>query len=201
MKTTKSPDLRTLSALDAGHFNVPSRAALQSPKRSSKDKARQMADLALEPSFNAAAVAIEFLSSPGSDLSVTGMMASLAASIEDVRRGDLSHAEAMLFAQANALQAVFVEMARRAAKLDRLEHREASLRMALKAQNQCRMTLETLAAVKNPPLVIARQANISGGPQQVNNGVMAGEVAACTRARSLEEQNELNDASQPHSAR
>ena len=33
------------------------------------------------------------------------------------------------------------------------------------------MTLETLASVKNPPVVYARQANIAHGPQQVNNGV------------------------------
>ena len=31
-------------------------------------------------------------------------------------------------------------------------------------------TLETLANIKNPPTVIARQANIAHGPQQVNNG-------------------------------
>lgn len=30
--------------------------------------------------------------------------------------------------------------------------------------------METLANIKNPPLVFARRANISNGPQQVNNG-------------------------------
>ena len=43
-------------------------------------------------------------------------------------------------------------------------------KMAMKAQNQCRMTLETLANIKNPPVVYAKQANIANGPQQVNNG-------------------------------
>ena len=47
---------------------------------------------------------------------------------------------------------------------------ESYLRLALKAQAQCRATIETLADMKNPPVVIARQANISNGPQQVNNG-------------------------------
>lgn len=32
------------------------------------------------------------------------------------------------------------------------------------------MTLETLSAIKNPPVVYAKQANIAHGPQQVNNG-------------------------------
>jgi hypothetical protein len=45
------------------------------------------------------------------------------------------------------------------------------MRLALKAQGQCRATLETLAAIKNPPVVIARQANVSHGPQQINNTV------------------------------
>jgi hypothetical protein len=49
------------------------------------------------------------------------------------------------------------------------------MRMALKAQNQCRMTLETLSNIKNPPVIYAKQANIANGPQQVNNHAHAGE--------------------------
>jgi hypothetical protein len=52
--------------------------------------------------------------------------------------------------------------------------------MALRAQSQCRATLETLAAIKNPPIVYARQANVTTGPQQINNGV------ASPRAREIE---------------
>jgi len=136
-----------------------------------KTKAREMADLALQPTFNAAAVAINYISAPGGELSVVDLMESLKDSIDEVRAGDMRHAEAMLFSQAHALQAIFLDMALRAAKNSQPEHREASLRLALKAQNQSRMTLETLATIKNPPVVIARQANISSGPQQVNNGV------------------------------
>ena len=46
---------------------------------------------------------------------------------------------------------------------------EAYMRMALRAQNQVRLTLETINTIKNPPVVIAKQANITSGPQQVNN--------------------------------
>lgn len=53
---------------------------------------------------------------------------------------------------------------------------------ALKAQGQCRATLETLAAIKNPPVVFARQANINaGGQQQVNNGPMPNSPRASAR--------------------
>ena len=51
---------------------------------------------------------------------------------------------------------------------------DANLRLALKAQAQCRATLEALAAIKNPqPVFFVRQANIAHGPQQVNNGATA----------------------------
>lgn len=66
--------------------------------------------------------------------------------------------------------------------------------MALKAQAQCRATLETLAEIKNPqPTAFLRQANIAYGPQQVNNGVRAGageagtDTVASSRAENHEE--------------
>jgi hypothetical protein len=56
----------------------------------------------------------------------------------------------------------------------------------MKAQSQCRATLETLAAIKAGPVVIARQANIAHGPQQVNNGVAANNAQTPARAEQLE---------------
>jgi hypothetical protein len=47
------------------------------------------------------------------------------------------------------------------------------MRLAFKAQSQCRATLETLATIKNPPVLFAKQANIAAGHQQVNNGIPA----------------------------
>jgi hypothetical protein len=48
------------------------------------------------------------------------------------------------------------------------------MRPALKAQSQCRSTLEALAEIKNPkPVAFVQQANIAHGPQQVNNGTVA----------------------------
>jgi hypothetical protein len=44
-----------------------------------------------------------------------------------------------------------------------LPGRAMNMRFGLKAQAQCRATLETLAAIKNPPTVFARQANIADG--------------------------------------
>jgi len=87
-------------------------------------------------------------------------------------RNDLSQAEAMLMNQATALQTLFARMAERASGAEYMPNFEIFMRVALKAQSQCRATLETLAAIKNPPIVYAKQANIAHGPQQINNGIL-----------------------------
>jgi hypothetical protein len=58
------------------------------------------------------------------------------------------------------------------------------MRLALKAQTQCRATLETLALLKNPtPVAFVRQANI-GQAVQVNNAPSA--AGNESRAREIE---------------
>ena len=101
--------------------------------------------------------------------------------------GDLSMAEAMLMNQSVALQTLFSRLVERAMGQSHLPNMEGLMRMALRAQNQCRMTLETLSTIKNPPVVYARQANVTTGPQQINNN-----MAAPSRAREIEsEQSKL----------
>ena len=106
------------------------------------------------------------------ELSLTDCAMVLKDTARGINDGDLSAAVTMLSSQAVALNAMFGELARRSA-LNMGEYIDASeryMRLALKAQGQCRATLETLAAIKNPPVVFARQANINnGGQQQVNN--------------------------------
>lgn len=106
------------------------------------------------------------------DVSLTECMAALGETSTSVKGGNLGPAEGLLVAQAVALNAIFGELSRRAALNmgEYLGAMDTYMRLALKAQAQCRATLETLAAIKNPPVVYARQANISHGPQQVNNG-------------------------------
>lgn len=103
----------------------------------------------------------------------TESVAAMQAKVARVQAGDLSGAEAMLTAQATALDAIFTEMARRAALNmgEYLSVTDTYMRLALKAQSQCRTTLEALAEIKNPRHVaFVKQANIAHGPQQVNNG-------------------------------
>ena len=86
---------------------------------------------------------------------------------------------------------MFVSFARRAQAQQFQANLESFFRMAMKAQNQCRMTLETLATIKNPPVVFAKQANIAHGPQQVNNGVSASPSPAHAREEKEIQSNEL----------
>ena len=88
-----------------------------------------------------------------------------------VQGGDLREVEAALAGQIAALQSLFTGLAERAMRCDSVPGFEVNMRMALRAQNQCRATAETLATIKNPPVIFAKQANIANGPQQVNNGV------------------------------
>ena len=123
-----------------------------------------------------ASIAIEYSRQQHAGLSLTDLARALREQGDAVNRGDLSDAERMLSAQAVALNAIFAELARRAAQNmgEYLDATDRYMRLALKAQGQCRATIETLAAMKNPPVVFARQANIAHGPQQVNNSAESG---------------------------
>lgn len=110
------------------------------------------------------------------DLDLKELVLALNDQVKQVQKGDLKNAESLLVSQALTLNAIFAEMARRAALNmgQHLDATEAYLRLALKAQNQSRATLETLSTIKSPPVLIAKQANITTGHQQVNNVMQLG---------------------------
>jgi hypothetical protein len=94
--------------------------------------------------------------------------------VKRVQGGDMSGIEAMLVGQAHALQQVFVALMRRASNQEHLKQYQAHMNLGLKAQAQCRATIQALTELKYPrQVVIAKQANVSHGHQQVNNGVSA----------------------------
>lgn len=111
----------------------------------------------------------------GSELELTAIREALKDAGDRIHSGDLSNVEAMLHSQAIALNLMFAEMNRSALRAlhngASFEAGRALMGISLKAQSQCRTTLETLANIKNPPTVFAKQANIANGPQQVNNGI------------------------------
>jgi len=126
------------------------------------------AKIAIDPSTNAAAVISSYGTTFG-DLESQALYETLLASIEKVTNGNMTKPEAMLMGQAEALQAIFVRLACKANNQIYIKNTEKFLKLALKAQSQCRSTLEALATIKNPPVVYAQQANIAQGHQQINN--------------------------------
>ncbi len=141
------------------------------------DRAAALAGMAVRPCINAAAVMMAY-TKPLGEMDFGALAGALQQDTQSMFTGDLSRAEAMLFGQAHALQAIFMNLARRSTTQEYMKNTETYLRLALKAQSQCRATLETLATIKNPPVVFAKQANINnGGQQQVNNGAAVLPVA------------------------
>lgn len=104
----------------------------------------------------------------GDGLEVTDLMGELRKAGEEVASGNMSRVEKMLTHQALTLDAIFNNMAQRSHKQDSFKGIEVLMRLALKAQAQARSTAEALALLKNPQPYI-RQANMTTGPQQVNN--------------------------------
>lgn len=73
---------------------------------------------------------------------------------EPVRTGaDTATASAMLTAQAQNLDALFVGLTARAAKAEDVRQADMILRLALKAQAQCANTLRILGDLKQPRVV------------------------------------------------
>jgi hypothetical protein len=114
--------------------------------------------------------------------------------------GDLDAAKAMLITQAATLDAIFNEMARKAAGLIKVNEggswtftaqtMDAVTRVMFKAQSQCRTTLQTLGDLVNPRSVaFIKQTNNANGPQQVVNGV----PPASALAPAEESENRSNE--------
>lgn len=158
--------------------------ALKVAQQPTEGRSEALAHASLRPTVQAALTLVDYNKSFG-ELSINTVVDDLGKQCELASGGDLKRAEAILTAQAHTLDAIFHNLARRAQRVEYLNQLDTNMRLALKAQAQCRATLETLAAIKNPqPVAFVRQANIAHGPQQVNN---AGEADA-SRAGKRENQ-------------
>jgi len=137
--------------------------------RPDEDKAVSIARTVLRPTVQAAVTLKEYGIKYG-ELDLSGLVDALTAQTTAVTNGDLGRGEAMLTAQAHILDAVFNNLAQRANNAEYMDQFDRYLKLALRAQSQCRATWETLATMKNPPMIgYVRQANIAHGHQQVNN--------------------------------
>jgi hypothetical protein len=161
--------------------------AVPDPRPESRTRAYSRA--MLHPSVTAATTVHEVMKrqlGAVPDFAVGGLIEELAAQCTEVSQGNLERPEALLMAQSTTLDAIFQNLTQQAYKhMGQLDVVERLLRLAFRAQSQSRATVETLGNMKNPPTVFARQANLTTGPQQVNNGI------ALAPARQPNRRNEL----------
>ena len=122
---------------------------------------------------------------------INDMISEISKQSAAIHNGDLTRTESMLIAQAHTLDGLFAKLASKALSDDRIDMMERYMRLALKAQNQARATLQTLVELKTPKqFAFVKQANI-GNQIQVNNGTA--EKPARTR-KTKKAQNELLEA-------
>jgi len=130
-------------------------------------QSQAMASLATRSS-GMAAFTVKAYSAFNTDTEESDIVLALQKAGDEVVAGDMGRVERMLVNQAITLDNIFNNMAQRSSRQESFKGIEVLMRLALKAQAQARSTAEALALLKNPQPYI-RQANVTSGPQQVNN--------------------------------
>jgi hypothetical protein len=104
------------------------------------------------------------------DVDLTALANRLEHESTQLINGNLEQAESMLAAHAYTLNSLFHNLLRRSELNWENEFSviERLFKLAMKAQSQCRTTLDSLASMKRPPAELI-QTNIAHGHQQVNN--------------------------------
>ena len=168
--------------------NVPSDAAEQLPER----KPMSAHAILNRPTLMGLVATKAAAGNMFGEIDSSELLAGTIQQVERIRGGDLAPVEAMLFSQAKALEALFTRLVHRGMGCDNIAPFQANITMALKAQAQCRATLQTLVEAKQPRAVaFVKQANIAQ-QQQVNNGTPA--LHAHARERPKPENELLEDA-------
>ena len=121
----------------------------------------------LNPLLHAAATVQDYV--PVSDsVDLSDLVRALEHQVRAVEEGNFERFEEMLIVQAHTLDVVTNHLLRRSIIQEKARFIESFLKLGLKAQNQCRTTIETLIRAKTPKTSL-NQTNIAHGHQQVNN--------------------------------
>lgn len=147
-------------------------AQLKVHPRADETIGRTLARVTLDPLTRNANLAIGFGSQMFGDKlrpDIEEATAALGHEVNTVVAGDLTLASRVLASQALSLDAMFTEMARRAANsLGRYPDAvDRYMRLALKAQTACRGTLEALAKLHQPREQTVRHVHVNEGGQAV----------------------------------
>lgn len=161
--------------------------------------AQAMARTLLEPhlrhALSASAYAGKVL---GSDVEVPGIMDfvdHVQEATGKAEAGDLAIASRLLASQAITLDAMFTELARRAAlnMSEYINAAESYGRLALRAQSNCRTTLEALAKLHQPREQTVRHVHVNDGGQAVIADQFHNHRGAAENGKSIK-QSDATDA-------
>lgn len=141
-------------------------------KRKDEKVGKTLARATLDPQTRNASVAMVYGGAMFGDNHRPDLMQSSEALAEEITRamaGDLSLASRVYASQAITLDAMFTELARRAAmNLGQYPQAvERFARLALKAQSNCRATLEALAKLHQPREQTVRHVHVNEGGQAI----------------------------------
>ena len=134
------------------------------------DEEKAIRQFVQSPELTNSAVVLAYKGSIAGDrIDLSDIVDSMQQSSEKLQsNAPLELTENILISQAQSLNVMFCDLAIKANNQKYIDNMEKFLKLALKAQSQCRATLETLANIKNPPIVFAKHANIAHH-QQINN--------------------------------
>ncbi len=145
--------------------------------KENQSKEDVLSEFLLSPSMMGASVIDAYKKNvQGDKLDFEMALNVLNQSSEQVHHGDMNKIESMLMCQASALEVMFSFLSRKAVCQEYFKQYQANIQLALKAQNQCRNTLQTLIQLKQPnQTAFIKQTNITNGNQQVNNNLISSE--------------------------
>jgi hypothetical protein len=165
------------------------------PQTPDQSSSAALACGALRPTVQAAVTIAQTAKPVFPDLALNELIKELSAQAKLAIGGDLGRMEVMLVAQSHTLDQLFNRLTSQAL-LNVGEYPQSAeryMKLALRAQAQCRANAEALQEMKHPKTVaFVQQANIANGPQQVNNG----DSATHTRAGAHAGAGEI--PSEPH---
>ena len=175
---------------------------LQVMEQEQKSREQQVAEISLNPITLNTNTARVFSSGVFGELAITESIEVVRKMTDAVVQGsNLNELEELLTTQAVALNGIFNYLALRAhTNIGHYpETVERYMKLALKAQSQCRSTIEAINEIKNPSsATFVRQANI-GNAVQVNNGKpnLTSTHAGARTGKKQTEPNKLLAADQP----
>lgn len=134
-----------------------------------KSDGRRLAEIGLNPAATSMATTEIFNKGSFGTQSVTDLLDVMREHIAAAEKGDLSQQRALLVGQASSLNAIFMELARRAGANmgEYINAAQIYMRLALKAQAQCRSTIESLDRLVNGHEQTVKHVHVGQGGQAV----------------------------------